>query len=107
MWVQTKTHKSLAGFEEDRQCSFRFGSTCGWTGNALCKDIGAREAGAAIPLPNLRMAWDASPSRSPLFLLLFFHLPPDTAFLVVLFLFQALLPVTLGDQRQLPLQRRP
>lgn len=42
-------HKLLAGFEEDRQCSFRFGITCGRTGNALCKDIGAREAGAAIP----------------------------------------------------------
>ena len=95
--MQTKTHKSLAVFEEDRQCSFRFGSTCGWTGNALCKDIGAREAGADIPAAEFGMAWDASLSCPPLFLLLFFHLPPDTAFLVVLFLFQALLPVTLSD----------
>ena len=105
--MQTKTHKSLAVFFEARQRSFRFGSTCGRTGNALCKDIGAREAGAASPAAEFGNGRDALPSRSPLFLLLFFHLPPDTAFLVVLFLFQALLPVTLGDQRQLPLQRRP
>lgn len=44
-----QNHKSLVVFEEDRQCSFRFGITCRRTGNTLCKDISAREAGAAIP----------------------------------------------------------